>query len=107
MKSNILPVYMAIFFCFGAFAPASIGAEEGQGAKVLAITLPQTGQAKSYALTDDANLHKGASWPKPRFKVNDDETVTDNLTGLVWTKTARNPGPPECVSGRTRTGMAP
>ena len=27
-------------------------------------------------------------WPDPRFTDNDDGTVTDNLTGLIWLKSA-------------------
>jgi len=33
-------------------------------------------------------LQAGATWPYPRFTVNTDQTVTDNLTGLIWTKNA-------------------
>ncbi len=35
--------------------------------------------------TDGGN---GVAWPDPRFTDNGDETVTDNLTGLMWTKDA-------------------
>ncbi len=35
----------------------------------------------------DGNLQKGLAWPSPRFTVNG-LTVTDNLTGLVWTTNA-------------------
>jgi len=28
----------------------------------------------------------GVAWPSPRFTDNSNETVTDNLTGLVWAK---------------------
>jgi hypothetical protein len=30
----------------------------------------------------------GAAWPNPRFSDHGDGTVTDNLTGLMWTKDA-------------------
>jgi hypothetical protein len=33
----------------------------------------------------------GVAWPNPRFTDNEDETVTDNLTGLMWTKDANPP----------------
>jgi hypothetical protein len=33
-------------------------------------------------------LQKGIAWPVPRFVDNADGTVTDNLTGLIWTKNA-------------------
>lgn len=50
--------------------------------------VPQTGQTTSYATGDDGNLEKGVAWPNPRFTDNDDGTVTDNLTGLIWLKNA-------------------
>ena len=31
----------------------------------------------------------GVEWPDPRFTDNGDETVTDNLTGLMWSKDAQ------------------
>ena len=34
----------------------------------------------------DGDWRKGASWPNPRFTDPGDGTVTDNLTGLMWTK---------------------
>ena len=48
--------------------------------------LPATGQSTSYADGDDGALRKGVVWPNPRFTENNDQTVTDHLTGLVWTK---------------------
>jgi hypothetical protein len=36
----------------------------------------------------DGDLQKGVAWPDPRFTDNDDGTVTDNLTGLIWLKNA-------------------
>jgi hypothetical protein len=34
-----------------------------------------------------ASIRAGIKWPKPRFSI-DDETVTDRLTGLIWTSNA-------------------
>jgi hypothetical protein len=34
----------------------------------------------------DGEIRSGIEWPAPRFKDNADGTVTDNLTGLMWTK---------------------
>jgi len=51
----------------------------------------QTGQTVSYALGDDGDLEKGIAWPTPRFTDHGD-TVTDNLTGLMWTKNSNLPG---------------
>jgi len=50
--------------------------------------LAKTGQTTSYATGDDGDLQKGVAWPGPRFTDNGDGTVTDNLTGLVWTRDA-------------------
>jgi quinol monooxygenase YgiN len=36
----------------------------------------------------DGELRSGASWPAVRFTDNDDGTVTDHLTGLVWLQNA-------------------
>jgi hypothetical protein len=60
-----------------------------------AVCLPKTGQTASYATGDDGDAEAGTSWPDPRFTVSGD-AVTDNLTGLMWTKDAclintRNP----------------
>lgn len=44
------------------------------------ITCPGTGQ--------DGELQRGVQWPTPRFTDNLDGTVTDNLTGLIWVKSA-------------------
>jgi len=37
----------------------------------------------------DGNSRRGTPWPIPRFRDNDDGTVTDNLTGLIWLRDAR------------------
>ena len=50
--------------------------------------VPKTGQTTSYTLGDDGDLEKGVPWPNPRFTDNEDGTVTDNLTGLLWLKNA-------------------
>ena len=48
----------------------------------------KTGQTKSYETGDDGDLETGVAWPNPRFTDNEDGTVTDNLTGLIWLKDA-------------------
>ena len=50
--------------------------------------LPMTGQTSSYRAEDDGDLRKGVPWPSPRFTDHGDGTVTDNLTGLMWTQNA-------------------
>lgn len=44
----------------------------------------RTGQFTKYADGDDGDLQKGATTESYRFEYNDDGTVTDTLTGLVW-----------------------
>ncbi|MBF0593031.1 MAG: DUF1566 domain-containing protein, partial [Nitrospirae bacterium] len=63
------------------------------------VSLPQTGQTTSYYAGDDGALQKGVAWPNPRFTFNSDQTVTDNLTGLVWTKDAGTPTVGSCTGG--------
>lgn len=53
------------------------------------ISLPATGQKISYAAGDDGSLSKGVAWSAvTRFTDNQDGTVTDSLTGLIWLKDA-------------------
>jgi len=54
------------------------------------VQLPKTGQTTKYAAGDDGDLQKGAAWPSPRFAVSGD-CVTDNLTGLMWSKNGNMP----------------
>ncbi|MBM4302033.1 MAG: DUF1566 domain-containing protein [Deltaproteobacteria bacterium] len=51
-------------------------------------SVPKTGQTTSYGARDDGALQKGVAWPTPRFTDNNNGTVTDNLTKLIWTKNA-------------------
>jgi hypothetical protein len=46
----------------------------------------KTGQTASFYPGDDGDLQMGVFWPSQRFQDNEDGTVTDNLTGLVWLK---------------------
>jgi hypothetical protein len=59
--------------------------------------VPKTGQTTKLADGDDGDLEKGVAWPYPRFTIHDngtpqlaDDTVTDNLTGLMWTRNANH-----------------
>jgi hypothetical protein len=54
--------------------------------------VPKTGQTTSYAAGDDGALHMGVASPTPRFTDNNNGTVTDNLTGLIWMKNANGFG---------------
>jgi len=48
---------------------------------------------------DGTTIEAGESWPDPRFTDNGDQTITDNLTGLVWTKNADTPTVGACIGG--------
>jgi hypothetical protein len=63
-------------FCILAFIPIA--------ANAAAIQLPRTGQTTVYSPTDDRAVRVGKQWPSPSLCDNGDETVTDNLTGLIW-----------------------
>jgi Protein of unknown function (DUF1566) len=53
------------------------------------VTLPATGQQISYGTGDDASAKKGVTWSAARrFTDNQDGTITDTLTGLIWLKDA-------------------
>ena len=52
------------------------------------VTPARTGQTASYANGDDASQSKGVAWPGIRFTDNQDGTVTNHLTGLIWLKNA-------------------
>ena len=66
------------------------------------IQLPQTGQKTCYDTNgvviscpgtgQDGDIQAGVPWPSPRFIDHGNDTVTDNLTGLMWTKNANLPG---------------
>jgi hypothetical protein len=63
--------------------------------------LPKTGQTKCYNASgaeitcsgtgQDGEIQAGVAWPSPRFIDYGNGTVTDNLTGLMWTKNANLP----------------
>jgi chitodextrinase/photosystem II stability/assembly factor-like uncharacterized protein len=63
------------------------------------IQLHRTGQTTSYYPGDDGDIQAGVAWPDPRFTDNGDGTITDNLTGLVWTKDAGTPTANSCTGG--------
>ncbi|MBF0538559.1 MAG: DUF1566 domain-containing protein [Nitrospirae bacterium] len=69
----------------------------GQTGAVANSPVCSTGQKTSYAAGDDGALQKGVAWPNQRFKNNSNGTVTDNLTGLMWTKDASVPRAVSCT----------
>ena len=52
------------------------------------VRIAASGQTTSYVSGDDGSLNKGVAWPETRFVDNQNGTVTDNLTGLIWLKNA-------------------
>lgn len=50
------------------------------------IEIPQSGQTVNYYNGDDGDLLQGTAWPSPRLVDNQDGSVTDRLTGLMWTR---------------------
>jgi len=75
------------------------------------VNLPKTGHTVCYNNTaviactntgQDGDLQKGVTWPSPRFADHGDLTITDNLTGLMWTKDGNAPGPVACSPGVTK-----
>lgn len=70
-----------VYFCLDATAGAAVWVEVA----VVANVLPKTGQTTSYADYDDGYYEKG--WDEgDRFTDNEDGTITDNATGLMWPK---------------------
>lgn len=69
------------------------------GRPTVKIALLRTGQIGCYdengatveflGSGQDCEQQRGIVWPLPRFVVNDDGTVLDKLTGLVWLRNAR------------------
>jgi hypothetical protein len=55
---------------------------------------------------DDGILQMGVKWPGPRFIDNGDGTITDRLTGLMWTGDANAPGSGGCSPGTAKTWQA-
>ncbi len=79
MKKKILAVLVVLT----GFLALSVSIVWAETAPVL-----KTGQTTSYRTGDDGEHQKGVDTPGPRFTDNGDGTVTDNLTGLMWSKNA-------------------
>ena len=50
--------------------------------------LAKTGQSESLVDGDDGDIQAGRIWPERRFTDNQDGTLTDELTSLMWIKDA-------------------
>ncbi|MFA7404140.1 MAG: DUF1566 domain-containing protein, partial [Pelobacteraceae bacterium] len=69
------------------------------------VAIPRTGQtacsdSNGVAIAcagtgQDGDTLKGAPWPTPRFTDNNNGTVSDNLTGMIWLKN------PNCFGRQT------
>ncbi|MBF0525221.1 MAG: DUF1566 domain-containing protein, partial [Deltaproteobacteria bacterium] len=97
--------HMVLLCCALLFLPVSFAAGEDSGSPLntsdaaeqlpragtalpFPAPVPKTGQTTSYGYYDDGVTQIGVAWPNPRFTNNNDGTVTDNLTGLVWLRNA-------------------
>lgn len=70
-------------------------------------TIPKTGQTTCWDSKGkviscsgtglDGDLQKGIAIPTQRFATTANSTVVDNLTGLMWTKSADTRGPTVCI----------
>ena len=88
MRKMICVILMSLFLTSPTFAGT--------------IDLPRTGQTICYDTSgniipcpgtgQDGEIQAGVAWPDPRFTDNSAGTMTDNLTGLMWTKNANLPG---------------
>ena len=73
------------------------------------VQLPQTGlavcvnaQGVEIACANtgqDGDIRSGLAWPDPRFQDNGDNTMTDAVTGLMWSKDAGTPANGTCTGG--------
>jgi len=87
MKNIYIPSFLFIFLASTTLAGT--------------VNLPKTGQTNCYdtlgteiscaGTGQDGEIQAGVAWPEPRFTDNGDDTMTDNLTGLMWTKNANFP----------------
>jgi len=96
--SYVWPVRLAQSGASGSLAIAKSGQTTCYNDSGASINCSGTGQ--------DGELQSGAAWPTPRFSDNGDGTVTDNLTGLIWSKDGKTPGPASCGPGVYKTWSA-
>jgi Protein of unknown function (DUF1566) len=64
------------------------------------IKLPATGFYVPYAAGDDGTIQSGVGLTSPRFIDNNNGTITDTMTGLIWLKQAN------CLSGTWSDALA-
>ncbi len=78
----------------GTLPVAKTGQTDCYNSAGAAIPCAGTGQ--------DGEIQSGTDWPRPRFTDNN-LTFTDNLTGLIWSKNGRTPGPSACAPETHKT----
>ncbi|MHB8811023.1 MAG: Lcl domain-containing protein [Desulfobulbaceae bacterium] len=97
MKKQIRLLLTAVspvaLYCALSFVPVSLNTVHAA-----LVDLPQTSQITCYDAAgtvidcpgtgQDGDIRAGLPWPQPRFTDNNDGTLTDNLTGLVWLQNA-------------------
>jgi hypothetical protein len=86
--SKILPVLEAHNVVLGEINKRIDQNETGDSLECPDAPVAKTGQTVIYEDSDDGDLQRGVAWPNPRFTDNQNGTVTDNLTGLIWLKDA-------------------
>lgn len=78
--------HVGIFILIAAALSLCIGCPPPGGGGADPFYILKTGQDADdhTAAGDDGDLQAGTAWPVPRFTNNEDGTVTDNFTGLMW-----------------------
>ena len=105
----IAMLFAVAFIACGGGGGGGDGTPSGGGGGPTSVNLPKTGQTTCYDAAgvvvacantgQDGELQKGVAWPSPRFTDNGNGTVTDNLTGLMWTQNASVPTVGACTGG--------
>jgi hypothetical protein len=83
---KVLLVSLSLFLAL--VGGSAVVAEDGFYVIPSMKVVPKTGQTATYGTRDDGALQKGVASPTPRFTDNNNGTVTDNLTRLIWMKNA-------------------
>ncbi len=98
MEQSMSQKKVALFLCFSAVLSGfALGTALPSSAADKVVVIPlgksgpiaptaKTGQTTSYATGDDGDLEKGVAMDSGRFVDNNNGTVTDKQTGLIWLK---------------------
>ncbi|WP_152421470.1 DUF1566 domain-containing protein [Desulfocurvibacter africanus] len=82
-KTTMKIISMSAVLAAALLSGAAIVLATGSGGN-----LPVTGQTTEYIEGDDGTYQAGTDFPSIRFCDNNDGTMTDNMTGLMWVKNA-------------------